>query len=488
MTPLSILSVTSEMFPLIKTGGLADVAGALPAALRAEGVTVHTLLPGYPAVKRALTSAQTVLDLSAPFGREARILAGTAGGLSLFVLDAPDLFDRPGTPYAGPDGADWPDNGLRFGTFCRAAAELAGGAVEGFRPDLVHCHDWQAGLVPAYLRYGERGGPPSIMTIHNIAFQGQMPPDILPWLGLPTRAYSVEGIEYFGRIGFLKASIRLADRVTTVSPSYAREIRWPEFGMGLEGLIRARGQDVVGILNGIDTGVWDPAADTAIASGFDPVTLYKRKPNKPAVLSRFGLDPASERPLLGVVSRLTWQKGIDLLVEALPTVLGLDCDLVVLGAGDATLQEALSAAATRHPDRIGVEIGYDEALAHQIQAGADAILVPSRFEPCGLTQLCALRYGAIPVAGRVGGLADTIIDTNEMAKVAGVGTGVLFSPVTKDTLDQALVRTAELYRDPQVWRRIQSNAMRTDVSWAGPAAAYAGLYRSLARQTRAAVR
>ncbi|MEW5421079.1 glycogen synthase GlgA [Amorphus sp. 3PC139-8] len=486
MTALSVLSVASEAFPLIKTGGLADVVGSLPFALAEENVTVRTLLPGYPKVMAALRQGRPVLDLGELFGRPARILAGNAKGLSLLVLDAPDLFDRPGNPYTSPTGTDWPDNGLRFGALSRAAAEIATGALEEFKPDVVHCHDWQAGLVPAYLHYAKRAGPPTVMTIHNIAFQGQMAPELLPHLGLPIESYTVEGVEYFGRIGFLKAAVRLSDRITTVSPTYAREIRSSEFGMGLEGLIRARGQDVSGVLNGIDIGLWDPANDPAIAAPFDSVTLYRRRPNKSALLRRFGLDPDSERLLLGVVSRLTWQKGIDLIVEALPTILGLDCNLVVLGTGDAALEEALKAAAARHPDRIAVEFTYDEGLAHQLQAGVDALLIPSRFEPCGLTQLCALRYGAVPVAARVGGLADTIIDTNEMARMAGAGTGVLFSPVTKDTFDQALVRTRDLYQQPKVWRRMQSNAMRTDVSWAAPAGAYAALYRDLVEPAVAA--
>jgi starch synthase len=471
--------VASEIFPLIKTGGLADVVGALPAALAEEAVATRTLVPGYPAVLGALDGAVPVLDLAGTFGAGARILAATANGLDLLVLDAPQFFDRPGRPYSQPGGGDWPDNGVRFGALARAAALIAHGGIDLYRPDIVHCHDWQAGLVPAYLHFSELPSPPSVATIHNIAFQGQMPSEILGALALPPQAYSMEGVEYYGSIGFLKSAVRLADRVTTVSPTYAREIRTPEFGMGLEGLIQARGRDVSGILNGIDLTVWDPATDATLASRFGRTTLGRRALNKPALLSRFGLDPASRRPLFAVVSRLTWQKGIDLLAEALPTLLALDADLVVLGSGEPALEQALRAAADRHPDRIGIALGYDEDLAHQIQAGADALLIPSRFEPCGLTQLCALRYGAIPVAARVGGLSDTIIDTNEMARQAGIGTGVLFSPVGRETFEQALARTCELFRLPKVWRRMQSNAIRTDVGWGAPARAYADLYRTL---------
>lgn len=477
--PLRLLSVASEIFPLIKTGGLADVVGALPAALAQENVETRTLVPGYPAVMGALDAGQAVLDLAGTFGAGARILAATAGGLDLLVLDAPQFFDRPGGPYGPTGGGDWPDNGVRFGALARAAALIARGGIDGYRPDIVHCHDWQAGLVPAYLHFSHVPSPPSVATVHNIAFQGQMPREILGALALPPEAYGVEGVEYYGSIGYLKSAVRLADRVTTVSPTYAREIRTAEFGMGLEGLIQARGRDVTGILNGIDLTVWDPATDPVLASQFTATTLNRRAPNKPALLARFGLDPASPRPLFAVVSRLTWQKGIDLLAEALPTLLALDADLVVLGSGEPAIEQALRAAADRHPDRIGVQLGYDEALAHEIQGGADALLIPSRFEPCGLTQLCALRYGAIPVAARVGGLSDTIIDTNEMARQAGIGTGVLFSPVGRETFEQALARTCDLFRLPQVWRRMQSNAIRTDVGWSAPARAYADLYRSL---------
>ncbi|WP_453968019.1 glycogen synthase GlgA [Amorphus sp. MBR-141] len=476
---MRLLAVASEIFPLVKTGGLADVVGALPAALQQEHVATRTLVPGYPAVMVALGGAEQVLDLSATFGGGARVLAATAAGLDLFVLDAPQFFDRPGGPYGQPGGGDWPDNGVRFGALARAAALIAHGAIDGYRPDVVHCHDWQAGLVPAYLHFSDQPSPPSVATIHNIAFQGQMPREILGALALPAEAYAVEGVEYYGSIGYLKSAVRLADRVTTVSPTYAREIRTAEFGMGLEGLIQARGRDVTGILNGIDLTVWDPSTDAALAAPFGRTTLGRRAANKPALLARFGLDPASRRPLFGVVSRLTWQKGLDLLAEALPTLLALDADLVVLGSGEPALEQAFRAAADRHPDRIGVQLGYDEALAHEIQGGADALLIPSRFEPCGLTQLCALRYGAIPVAARVGGLSDTIIDTNEMARQAGIGTGVLFSPVGRETFEQALARTCDLFRLPQVWRRMQSNAIRTDVGWSAPARAYADLYRSL---------
>ncbi len=472
------LSVVSEVFPLIKTGGLADVAGALPAALAPLEVELRTLVPGYPAVLAALGEAETVMQRDL-FGGPARVLAGTAAGLAVFAIDAPHLYARPGNPYTGPDGADWPDNPLRFAGLARIGADLGLGAHPGFVPDIVHAHDWQAGLAPAYLFYERPGGrPATVMTIHNLAFQGQIPATLLGTLGLPAASYTIEGVEYYGAIGMLKAGLRLADRITTVSPTYAAEIRTTAGGMGMGGLLASRADVLTGIANGIDTSVWDPAADTLIAAPYDAKRPGPRGANKAALAARLGLDCPPDRLLFGVVSRLSEQKGIDLVLAALPALLAADACLAVLGSGDAGLQDGLASAAASHPGRIGVSLGYSEALAHLIQAGCDALLVPSRFEPCGLTQLCALRYGAIPVVSRVGGLADTVIDANLAALSAGVATGVQFEPVTAPGLATAIARTARLWRDRDDWQRMQANGMATDVGWSGPARAYAALYRA----------
>ncbi len=473
------VSVVSEVFPLVKTGGLADVAGALPAALAPLGVELRTLVPGYPAVLGALNAAQTVLrrDL---FGGEARVLSGTAAGLAVFAIDAPHLYARPGNPYTGPDGADWPDNPLRFAGLARIGADIGLGAVPGFAPDIVHAHDWQAGLAPAYLHYAGPTRPGTVMTIHNLAFQGQIPASLLGTLGLPPGSYSIDGVEYYGAIGMLKAGLRFADRITTVSPTYAAEIRTPEGGMGMGGLLAARADVLSGIANGIDTTVWNPATDALIAATYDAKRLAGRTASKAAVAARLGLDCGPERLLFGVVSRLSAQKGIDLVLAALPALLAEDACLAVLGSGDAALQGGLAAAAAAHPGRVGAMTGFDEALAHLMQAGCDALLVPSRFEPCGLTQLCALRYGAVPVVSRVGGLADTVIDANLAARAAGVATGVQFEPVTTDGLTGALRRTAALWRDRAAWQRMQINGMNTEVGWSAPAAAYAALYGEIA--------
>lgn len=479
--PLSVLSVASEAYPLVKTGGLADVVGALPGALSREGVSTRTLLPGLPAVLAAMSESRVVHDYADLMGGPARIVAGQAAGLDLLAIDAPHLYRRAGNPYVDAQGRDWPDNALRFGALGRVAAEVGHGLVDGFTPDVLHAHDWQAGLAPAYLRYGSRDGarPATVMTVHNLAFQGQFPADLLGPLGLPKEAFALDGVEYYGGISFLKAGLVYADHITTVSPTYAWEIRTTAGGMGLEGVLRQRGAAISGILNGIDTGVWDPATDPLIAKRYDARQLAARAVNKQALQERLGLGISSKALLYGVVSRLTGQKGMDLLLQALPALLEQGAQLAVLGSGEAALEQAVMEAAQRHPGRVSAVIGYDESLAHAMQAGVDALLVPSRFEPCGLTQLCALRYGAIPVVARTGGLADTVVDANELALASKMGTGVMFSPVTTDALVHALDRTAALHARPQAWRALQRRAMATDVSWAGPAAQYADLYRTL---------
>lgn len=476
MSHLRVLSVASEIFPIVKTGGLADVVGALPNALAREDIAVSTLVPGYPAVMNAIPNARAVLALDELFGGPARVLDAQAAGLHLLVLDAPHLYDRPGGPYLGLDGNDWPDNAFRFAALARVGAEIGTGALGTYRPDVLHVHDWQAALVPAYFHYGG-GGPPTVVTVHNLAFAGRFAPELLPALGFPPQAYTIEGVEYFGSISFLKAGLQFADRITTVSPTYALEIATPESGMGFDGLLRARGDRFSGILNGIDDDVWDPAHDALIPAPYDAAHVSERAGNTAALRTRFDLAPDLAAPLIGIVSRLSWQKGLDLLLDALPELVARGMQFAVLGAGDPQLENGFRDAVAAHRGRVGVYLGYDEGVAHLVQAGADIVLVPSRFEPCGLTQLCALRYGAIPVVSRVGGLADTVIDANEMAVAAGVATGIQFSPPSRDALVAALSRAAALIGQPPVWERMQRNAMRTDVSWNRSGSHYARLYR-----------
>jgi starch synthase len=476
---MRVLAVASEIYPLIKTGGLADVVGALPAALAPEGVEVRTLVPGYPSVMAALTKGKTVMTIGDSFGGPARIVAGKAAGMDILALDAAHLFDRPGNPYSGPDGKDWHDNFRRFAALSRAAADVALGALPGYRPDIVHAHDWQAGLTFAYMSFAAGPRPGMVMTIHNLAFQGQFSPTLFPLLGLPPEAFSASGIEYYGSMGYLKAGLYYADRITTVSPGYAAEIRTPEEGMGLDGLIRARSNVMSGIVNGIDAEIWDPKTDPHLGANYTKATIARRAVNKAALQARLGLNQDADAPLLGIVTRLTWQKGIDLLLANIPTVVGLGAQLAVLGTGEPGMEEGFRAAMGTHPGRIGAVIGYDEGLAHQVLAGSDAVLVPSRFEPCGLTQLYGLRYGTVPVVARVGGLSDTVIDANPAAMSRGVATGVQFAPVTYEMMRVALERTVALYRDQAVWKKIQSNGMAADVSWSDPARRYTALFREL---------
>lgn len=476
-----VLSVASEAVPLVKTGGLADVAGALPAALAAQGVRMTTLLPGYPGVIQKLGKHRLAHRWDALLGEPARLLAGRLGQQALLVLDAPSLYARDGGPYADPHGRDWSDNGLRFAALARAAADLAGGVADGLRFDLVHAHDWQAGLAPAYLRFAPVPGArrvPSVFTLHNMAFQGQFDAALFARLGLPAHAWSIDGVESYGGVGFLKAGMQAADAITTVSPTYAGEIRSPRFGMGLEGIVQARAERVSGIVNGIDTDEWNPAHDPHLAATYAANRLGRRTHNKQALEAEFGLD-RDDGPLFVMVSRLTWQKGVDVLLDVLDHLAGIGARLAVLGSGDAAMEAGLLAAAARHPGRIGVRIGYDEALSHRLQGGGDAILVPSRFEPCGLTQLYGLAYGCVPVVSRTGGLADTVIDANPAALAAGVATGLQMNAVDAPSLVLAIDRAVALYRRPDAWRQVQRNGMKADFSWAASGAAYAALYRRL---------
>lgn len=477
----NVLSVASEAVPLVKTGGLADVAGALPAALAPHGVKMTTLLPGFPAVMQAAKRGKVLHRYDSLFGEPARLLAGKLGEYPLVVLDAPGFFAREGSPYTDPAGKDWNDNWRRFAALGRAAADLAGGLVKPRKFDLLHAHDWQAGLAPAYLRFAPVAGSkpvPSVMTVHNMAFQGYFEREVFKHLGFPKRAWAIDGVEYHKGVGFLKAGMEAASIITTVSPTYAREIRSAEFGMGLEGLVVSRGDRVRGIVNGIDAAEWNPADDAHIAANFTPRTIGKRAANKRALEAEFGLE-AGDGPLFVVITRLTWQKGMDVLLEVLDHLVGIGGRLALLGSGDRVMEAEFAAAAARHPGRIGVRFGYDEGLSHRMQGGGDAILVPSRFEPCGLTQLYGLAYGCVPVVARTGGLADTVIDANLAAIEADAATGIQYSGVDYATLAAAISRTAALYHQPDVWRKIQRNGMKADFSWKRSGSAYADLYREL---------
>ncbi|MDH6230126.1 starch synthase [Mesorhizobium soli] len=475
---MRVLSVTPEIFPLVKTGGLADVAGALPLALAGQGVSMRSLVPGYPAVMAAFNKKKPLLAYPDLQGGKAAVYAAETAGLDLLVLDAPHLFDRVGGPYGDPTGADWPDNARRFAALGMVGADLAGGRLAGYAPDIVHAHDWQAAMTLAYMRYGRAPSVPSVMTVHNLAFQGSFPAGIFPQLGLPDSAMTLDGVEYYGGVGFLKAGLQAASAITTVSPTYAQEIRTPAFGIGLDGLINLRAGDLHGIVNGIDVEIWNPETDGHLAATYSAKTLKARAANNRAVEERFNLE-RDAGPIFCVVSRLTWQKGMDVLISILDQIVASGGRLAVLGSGDQGLEGALLAAAARHRGRVGVVIGYDEALSHLMQGGCDAILVPSRFEPCGLTQLYGLRYGCVPIVARTGGLADTVIDANEAALSAGVATGFQFTPESGDALLHAVRRALKAYSDPAVWQSLQLQGMKADVSWDRSAARYVELYNSL---------
>lgn len=476
----AVLAVASECAPLVKTGGLADVVGALPGALATQGWGVRTLLPGYPAVLARLGRGQEVAAWPDLLGQPARLLAGEAAGLTLLVLDCPSLYDRAGSPYLTPEGRDWPDNDLRFAALCQAAARLAGGALADWRPEVLHLHDWQAGLTPVYLR-AAGVAVPTVLTIHNMAFHGLTARGRMAALALPPEGFTLDGFEYWGHVSALKAGLTGAKALTTVSPTYARELADPAFGMGLEGVIGARAAELSGILNGIDTDLWNPATDPHITPFKAPAG---KEANARNLRAAFGLAPG-RGPLAAVVSRLSDQKGLDLLLAALPGFVARGGQLALLGSGERRLENAFLEAAARHPGQVGVRIGYDEGLSHLLYAGADAVLVPSRFEPCGLTQLYALRYGALPVVARTGGLADTVIHANAAALTAECATGIVHAPGDAAALAQALDDLVALHADRAAFRRIQKAAMRHPVGWEASAPRYAALYARLADRSAA---
>lgn len=490
--PLKVLHVAAEVFPLVKTGGLADVAAALPAALAAAGADVRLLLPGLPAIHDALVAPKPVAYVGAAFSAaRVTLRQGTlpGSGVAAYVIEAPYLYRRDGGPYQDARGADWPDNLQRYALLGWMAAHLAAGELDpAWMPDVVHSHDWHAGLAPVYMAAHPATRAASVHTVHNLAFQGLFPLADFALLGLPSPFAGPAGVEYHRRLSFMKGGLQFADRVTTVSPTYAREIATPEFGCGLEGVIASRGGDVSGILNGVDGEVWSPAADAALAARYSAADPAGKAACKAALQAEAGLATDAAAPLFGIVSRLTQQKGIDLVVGALPALLAAGGQLVVLGTGETGLEAALRDAAAAHPGRVAVRIGYDEAYAHRIVAGADAIMVPSRFEPCGLTQMYGLRYGTLPLVRRVGGLADTVADATAAALRDGGATGFVFDAAAPEALAEAVGRAATLFRRPDEWRRVMGRAMAEECSWDGPAAAYMALYREATEARREAPR
>lgn len=476
--PLAVLAVASEAFPVVKTGGLADVIGSLPKALLSQGIGARTLIPAYPIVLANCRDREMVGQMSL-LGEDITLWASHCNDLELLLVDCPALFHRRGGPYLDDQGRNHPDNWRRFALLSAAGAWIAAEGVDGWRPDVVHLHDWQAGLTAAYMR-ATGVNIPIVLTIHNLAFQGQFPAGVFPALGLPDHFFHINALEYYGDISFLKAGIRMSDAVTTVSPTYAREILTKEQGMGMAGVLQSRRSVLSGVVNGIDEDIWNPLTDPFIVQNYDLESLEKRQANRQAVERSFGLTPGNGA-ILSVISRLTWQKGIDLLAPVVAGIVDRGARLIVIGEGDPAIVYGLAEQARQHSGNVVVHLGFSEEAAHILHAGSDIVVQPSRFEPCGLTQLYALRYGAIPIVARTGGLAETVIDANEAAMTAGVATGFQFHPGSVEDLYQAIDRALTIYDTPRSWRRLQTQAMRTDFGWGRSADRYARLYRQLAR-------
>ncbi|KAF1049876.1 glycogen synthase GlgA [Xylophilus sp.] len=478
---MKVLFATPETAPWVKTGGLGDVSAALPPALAALGHDVAVLLPAYAGLERIAGDLAGVFSLPAegpwPAAQLLRLRIG-GGGTTLLLLACPALYARPGTPYGAPGGGDHPDNALRFGLLARVAALLgtAGSPIPGWQAGVVHANDWPSALVPLYLRQAREAGDAtaarSVLTIHNLAFQGVYPMEKADLLGIAPRHRGVDGVEFWGQLSMLKAGLQFADAITTVSPTYAREIQTEAQGFALDGVLRAHAARLHGVINGIDTAVWNPATDPLIAARYDAARLGGKAACKAALQARLKLAAEPGALLFGLVGRLTAQKGIDLVVAGAGGLLARGGQLAVLGSGDAALQAALADLAARHPGRVGAAIGFDETLAHQIEAGADCFLMPSRFEPCGLNQMYSQAYGTPPLVAPVGGLADTVDD--------GVTGFVMREAGSQSAFDEAMARVAAAWRKPGDWWRIQRAGMQRDFSWARPAADYAALYAGLA--------
>ena len=480
---MRVLFVTAEAYPLAKTGGLADVSRALPIALARQGVDVRLLLPGYPRAYTRIERPRIVAKLDPMLGiADATLVSGKLPDtdLPVWLIDSPTLFRRNGGLYQDEDGRDWPDNALRFAFLAHVGAKLAMGQTRiAWKPDIVHANDWHAGLLPLLLAHQKRPRPSTVFTTHNMAFQGNFPADVLPFIGIPEDCFSTAGVEFYKQVSFLKAGLSYGDRVTTVSPTYAKEILTPALGCGMDGVLRARGDNFSGILNGIDDRLWDPATDPYLPQVYRASDISGKRVCKTALQHEFGLPIRPDTPLIGFVSRLTQQKMADVILAAVPWIAEQEAQMALVGEGDPALEAAFTQAQARHGDNLAANIGYDEPLAHRLQAGCDILLAPARFEPCGLTQLYALRYGTLPVVRRTGGLADTVVDTTAETIGDRTATGFVFEDAGMPGLVSAVGRALALYREPLTWRRLQLHAMAQDFSWDASAAQYAALYNEV---------
>ncbi|MDH6592447.1 starch synthase [Variovorax sp. TBS-050B] len=485
---MRILQVSAELFPLLKTGGLADVAGALPVALMAAGQDARVLLPGFPAILAGLRELAPVTEFAAPWGERFALRMGHvpvdgAPAIPAYVIDAPALYDRPGNPYEDTSRQPYADNHRRFALLGWAAAQLAQGLDPAWQPEIVHSHDWHAAMAPAYMAFAPQNGGPragSVFTVHNLAYQGLFAPWHFAGLGLPDAAFHFDGLEYHGQLSFMKGGLFYADRLTTVSPTYAREIQTPEQGCGLDGLLRRRSDVLGGILNAVDDKVWNPGSDAALVQGFHTPEgrhMAGKARCKAVLQHQLGLSERADAPLFILVSRLTEQKGLHLVLDGLDALLAQGGQLALLGSGEAWLEAAFRARAAAAPQSVSVTIGYDETLAHRLFGGGDVTLVPSLFEPCGLTQMYGLKYGSLPLVRRVGGLADTVVDCTLEDMASGDATGFVFDRFEAADYHRALRRAFALYQRAPDWRRVRGNAMRRPADWAAAAADYIEVYR-----------
>ena len=476
---MNVAFLASEAIPFAKTGGLADVAGSLPRFLKKLGVDVRLVLPFYKSIRAKDYFLKRMIGHSVISwkGAMSPLLAWECeeGPFPAYFIERDEYFDRD-CLYGSPN-EDYPDNGERFAYFAKASLELLRQA--GFRPDVIHAHDWQAAMALAYLRFAFGEDPffrptKSLFTIHNLAFQGLFPEKILQEVGLPRNLFSLEDLEFFGKVSFLKAGLLYSSALSTVSPRYSQEIQTPEFGCGLDGLLRARKERLFGILNGVDYSEWNPETDPALVVRYSSGSIEGKAACKSALRQAFGLKPdESDRPLVGIVSRLVGQKGIDLVAESLAGIFSSGAELVVLGTGEEKIEKQLLEARKKYPHSLGLKIGFDEFISHRIMAGCDIFLIPSRYEPCGLTQMYSLRYGTIPVVRATGGLDDSV---REFDTGSGLGNGFKFGPPTSAALLQSLRRAIGLYRDKSLWSRLVRNAMAEDFSWERAARYYLELY------------
>ncbi|PPD32732.1 MAG: glycogen synthase GlgA [Methylomonas sp.] len=474
-----ILFASSETHPLIKTGGLADVAGSLPIALTSLGQDVRIIMPNYQSIKncepgrylctvRVNNADVNLLETHLP---DSEVI--------VWLVDFPALFNQPGNPYNDESGNPWPDIGDRFALFCRIVTEVAmNRAYLDWKPDVVHCNDWQTGLVPALLSL-EENRPATVFTIHNMAYQGVFPSSAYTQLNLPGQLWHPDGLEYHGMLSFIKGGLSFSDWITTVSPTYAQEIQTPEFGYGLEGLLAHRQHTLSGIINGIDLTVWNPESDQKIAQTYTVRTLNKKVLNKTALQARLGLPVSADLPLFGLIGRLVDQKGIDLVLNCLKEMAKMPLQFALLGSGDTSIQVRLQDFARLYPDKFSITIGYDENLAHQIEAGADMFLMPSRFEPCGLNQMYSQRYGTLPIVRKTGGLADTVVDALPDTIQDGTASGFVFSEAVPGALMETIKRALVLHANRPLWQKLQRNAMGKDFSWENSANQYLALYRAI---------